>query len=154
MDTTKIQATLTKGFAATNKLVIAHGVERITKAYNKYEEYLANTPRGERCNGTMMDICGGKGDFLEMRMCGLEAMKKREVKILEKNIASRDARIIKKLADKGIHEIPEFEAVADTDNGFTGYFEVGQYTVNIRIIVAGGYNIQRAHNRILIDIAG
>ena len=154
MDTTKIQATLTKGFAATNALVIAHGVERITRAYHKYEEYLANTPRGERCNSTMMDICGGKGDFLEMRMCGLEAMKAREVKILEKNIASRDARIIKKLADKGIYEIPEFEALADTDNGFTGYFEVGQYTVNIRIIVAGGYNIQRAHNRILVDISG
>lgn len=63
---------------------------------------------------------------------------------------ARDGRIIKKLHDKGVYSIPEFEA--DADNGFTGFFTVGEYAVTIQMIVAGGYNVQRIHNRVLVTV--
>lgn len=65
---------------------------------------------------------------------------------------ARDGRIIKKLHDKGVYSIPEFEAEADADNGFTGFFTVGEYAVTIQMIVAGGYNVQRIHNRVLVTV--
>lgn len=65
---------------------------------------------------------------------------------------ARDGRIIKKLHDKVVYSIPEFEAEVDADNGFTGFFTVGEYAVTIQMIVAGGYNVQRIHNRVLVTV--
>jgi len=75
--------------------------------------------------------------------------------LLEKNttmlIERRDAKIIKALTKAGITEIPDFELVECSD-GLEGLFVIAGKTVTIRTIIAGGYNIQRLHNRTLVKV--
>jgi hypothetical protein len=67
-------------------------------------------------------------------------------------IAKRDANIIAALNKKGITEIPDFELVEFSD-GVEGSFNVAGHIVTIRTILAGGYNIQRLHNRTLVKVS-
>lgn len=90
----------------------------------------------------MMDLLTGRG-----RQGGLDAMAKNTDAV----IARRDAQIIKALAKVGITEIPEFELVECSD-GVEGYFNVAGHVVHIRTILAGGYNIQRLHQRTLVKV--
>jgi hypothetical protein len=66
-------------------------------------------------------------------------------------IAKRDATIIAALNKKGITEIPDFELVECSD-GIEGAFNVAGHVVTISTILAGGYNIQRLHNRTLVKV--
>lgn len=81
------------------------------------------------------------------RQGGLDNMAKNTQALIDK----RDARIIKALNKKGITEIPEFELVEISD-GVEGVFYIDQHRVSIKTILAGGYNIQRLHNRTLIKV--
>ena len=91
---------------------------------------------------SMMELLTGRG-----RQGGLDAMAKNTDAV----IARRDAQIIKALNKVGITEIPEFELVECSD-GVEGYFNVAGHTVHIRTILAGGYNIQRLHQRTLVKV--
>lgn len=65
---------------------------------------------------------------------------------------ARNARIHKKMADAGIKNIDadNFEVVYGKD--FEGWWVIDGFDVRINVIWAGGYNIQRWHSRVLVNV--
>ena len=68
-------------------------------------------------------------------------------------IKNRNDRIVAKLKKKGIEDIPSFEIVWDSgNNNGDGYFKAGKHVVHIQTILAGGYHIQRLHQRTICHV--
>jgi hypothetical protein len=91
----------------------------------------------------MMNLLDERG-----RVGALEAMEKNTLAL----IAKRNAQIIKALTKAGVTQLPAFELVQSSD-GYEGLFSVGVHWVTIRTILAGGYNIQRLHQRTLVKVS-
>ncbi|MDA8977552.1 hypothetical protein N9F71_00865, partial [bacterium] len=67
-------------------------------------------------------------------------------------IRSRNEKIVSKLKAKEINEIPSFDIEINNGSG-NGYFKAGEHNVHIRTILAGGYNIQKLHQRTLTKVS-
>ena len=124
-------------------LAWAEGRDEALTAYIKSDE--------EYCSyHAAMNICGSQKWYNVFSGRSLENIKIMTAKIVEDNIAKRNARIEKALTKKGITEIPEFANVS-RGNGFEGSFKVGNYFVEINTIVAEGW-IQSRHTRTLVKV--
>jgi hypothetical protein len=70
-------------------------------------------------------------------------------------IASRNAKMVKKLDKAGVENVLS-SSFTHTRDGFNGVFEVntdkGNKIVEVQTIYAGGYNVQCAHLRVLTKI--
>jgi hypothetical protein len=81
------------------------------------------------------------------------------LEFVEKNCKAvatkRNAKIASKLTQAGVTEVIDTE-IAHSHSGFDGFYRVrteqGEKRVTIRTIYAGGYNIQCAHLRVLVNV--
>ena len=129
-----------KDFLAQAQVDFKDGKNSFTSGYGRFCSYSAKAAHyGSK---GMMAMLDGRS-----RQAALDLMAKNTAAL----IAKRDAQIIAALTKAGVTEIPEFELLS-TGDGLEGTFWVAGKKVTIKTILAGGYNIQRLHNRTLVKV--
>lgn len=157
-----MQETITKGFKKLNQRLIDENQSFAKHKYETSKDFVEkaraeNHPRHQMFDGkfyqrlALVEHYGSKGmmDLLHDR--GLNGALEMMLKNTKAVIANRDSKIIKSFSDIDVYELPDFELI-ENSNGYEGTFKVDCYTVTITTILAGGYNIQRLHQRTKVKI--
>ena len=90
--------------------------------------------------------------FWEEMKYGEEVQIQRAVKKMKATHEARNERIAKKLNDKGIENIDLTNVDVVWGNNFETHINVGNLQITLKVIWAGGYDIQCLHNRVLCNV--
>ena len=132
------------------------GVER----YEAVKEFICSKEYKEITNTTkkydkLYEIAGGKTWYNVFNGRNKKLIEEFMVKNCEMTVKKRNASIAKKLDKAGVSEVLG-ETLYDTKDGFNGFFKVvtdkGIKNVSVDTILAGGYNIQCLHLRVLVKV--
>lgn len=123
------------------------------REFYKTEEYQALRKDQWKLYDRLFQIAGGKTWYNIFNGRNDEMISEVVAKNCEAIAEKRNATIVAKLAKNGITEIGELE-FNRTDDGFNGVFVFNGARVEIRTIIAGGYNIQCLHQRTLVYVNG
>ena len=77
---------------------------------------------------------------------------KKDVKETKQKHKARNKKIAKKLEKAGITDINAINFEVKYGDDFVGSWIIDGYKVTIKVIFAGGYNIQCLHNRVLCNV--
>ncbi len=113
--------------------------------------YDAGENAGRNRIAEMIKIAGSKKMYALLNQSTKNAIKEMQ-EITADMIRNRNEKIVSKLKAKEINEIPSFDIEINDGSG-NGYFKAGEHNVHIRTILAGGYNIQKLHQRTLIKVS-
>lgn len=160
-DTVKsIMATLKSNFAEFDKKVEDGSVEWFKKRAEELKQFKADNRELARKDqwayyDKLWAIAQGKGNYSLLQYGWSNDVEKRIRKSEQDNAAKRNFKISNSLEKLGITEVISSK-INHSQNGFNGYFEVetdkGTKRIAIDTIFAGGYNIQRAHFRVLVKV--
>lgn len=138
-----------------NEIKIALENKEKISEFRKTEEYKKIATDAWALYPRLFAIAGGKTWYQILSNNNKEQVKEIITKNNENRILKRNAKIVKMLQKEEVTEILSEEYV-HTRDGFNGIFKVntnkGIKTVTVTTIVAGGYNIQAAHYRVLTKI--
>ena len=77
---------------------------------------------------------------------------KKDIKETKQKHKARNEKIAKKLEQAGVTDIDAINFEIEYGNDFIGSWIIDGYKVTIKVIFAGGYNIQCLHNRVLCNV--
>lgn len=133
-------------------------IESIPQRRESMDSFRENNRGGARSNPDayyrgLFDAVGGKG-WYELLQWGDKDLIEKIIKSENMKVETRNFKIAKKL--EGIESVVEGTQVYST-NGFEGTWEFVSETgktkrVTLEVILAGGYNIQCLHNRVLVKV--
>jgi hypothetical protein len=147
-----------KAFAESDAQAIAEVPALIVEARQQYREMKAeyfaipHSQRGERQTKmeAIKDVFSVK--FRNDFDWGEAEHINRHIAAVKKAHEQRNARIVAKFNTAGIESIDVDNFKVVYGQNFEGMWLIDGFRVKIEVILAGGYNIQRLHPRVLVNI--
>jgi len=132
---------LEKAFATVDAIALEKLPTKITAQRKHYKDAVAE-------GKTYMMNCA----FWEEMKYGEEVQTQKALAKMKETHEARNERIAKKLNDKGVKNIDLTNVDIIWGNNFETTMNVGNIQITLKVVWAGGWNIQSLHNRVLCNV--